>query len=175
MDASALDPERDSSPLSDVDETIANKRQSGRVRRKPDLFSSQGYSTSTKRKRPSTHGEDDEDASDSAAEPENDDEDQEEGDVDMSEDEADEEELKERRKAQRKAAKTKEKPAKAQRAAKKPKIANGATAELAFRPVANGQRAKRKKPRARPSGLVTNEEGLFGMLGPIALIISRIY
>lgn len=166
MEAS-LDHERDSSPLSDVDESILNsqepnKRQSGRVRRKPELFSSQSYSTATKRKRPSAHGEDDSDASDSAPDEDEDEDDQ---DEHADEDEADEEELKERRRAQRKAAKTKNqgKKSKGKHTAKKPKIANGGTTQLAFRPVANGQR-KPKKVGARASGLVTDEEGLFGML-----------
>ena len=173
MDASALDHERDSSPLSDVDKNVVNsqepsKRQSGRVRRKPELFSSQSYSTATKRKRQSTHGEDDNDASDSAPEDDENEEDQDE-DADMSEDEADEEELKERRRAQRKAAKAKNqgKKAKGKHTAKKPKIANGGTTQLAFRPVVNGQR-KPKKVRGRASGLVTDEEGLFGMSSIIA-------
>lgn len=168
MEASALDHERDSSPLSDFDESILNsqepnKRQSGRVRRKPELFSSQSYSTATKRKRPSAHGEGDSDASDSAPE-DNEDKDDQDEHADMSEDEADEEELKERRRAQRKAAKTKNqgKKSKGKHTAKRPKIANGGTTRLAFRPVANGQR-KPKKVRARASGLVTDEEGLFGM------------
>ncbi|KAL1957373.1 hypothetical protein VTO42DRAFT_6053 [Malbranchea cinnamomea] len=166
MEASTLDPERDSSQLPDAGESNGNRRRSGRVRRKPEFFSSQTFSQrSTKRKRRSGH-EEANDASDSAPEPDEDDEDLDDEDVDDTEGEADEEELKERRRALRRAAKSKnkeDKKTRTKRAAKKPRVANGSTAELAFRPAVNGQGppAKTKKSRARPSGLATDEEGLF--------------
>lgn len=172
--------ERDASPQSNIDENIAgsqvpNNRQSGRARRKPELFSSQSHLGSSKRKRTASGREDDSNASqseeaeagdDDEGEPSEEDEDE---DEDDGEAEADEEELKERRRRQKQSANKKEKvgkQAKGKRAAKKPKVTNGISRELAIRPSVNGKRAptKPKKSRARPSGLVTEEEGLFGML-----------
>ncbi|OAX84881.1 hypothetical protein ACJ72_00732 [Emergomyces africanus] len=103
-------------------------------------------------------------------------EDEDEDDQEESEDDVpDEEELKERKKAARKnAASRKKQKNKAhrefkqskkpstKRTTKKPKITNGVTTELTFRPAVNGDRpaSRSKRPRARPSDFA-DEEGLY--------------
>ncbi|KAI1960370.1 cohesin complex subunit [Ophidiomyces ophidiicola] len=175
MEGSARDSDRDPSPLSDApDEQGAeetNRRQSRRVRRKPELYSSQTFtSSSTKRKRTGSRAGDDESgASDTGAanSEESGDEDQEA--EESSEEGPDEEEMKRRRKLTKKASKktvkdgVKKAPSKAKRAAKKPKMANSIEAELAFRPLLNGGKkapSRPRKPRVRPSGFA-GEEGLY--------------
>jgi cohesin complex subunit SA-1/2 len=176
MDSSAVADSQRSSPLSDADDGTAGsqdqgKRQSRRARRKPELFSSQSYSNPAKRKRTASRREgeedDDDDAPESATEPENNEDEPQEDDTDNGEGEPDEEELKERKRAARRRSKAKtgeSKKSKSRHAPKKPKIANGVTTELTLRPVANGQRpaAKKRKAPPRPSGLGTDEDGLFG-------------
>ncbi|EER24495.1 conserved hypothetical protein [Coccidioides posadasii C735 delta SOWgp] len=172
MEDPAHSKERDSSPLSEpTGASLAedtNRRQSGRVRRKPELFSSQTFTPgSTKRKRANSPREDDEnDASDEGDAEEDHHEEVEDEEVDdESEGEPDEEELRERRRAAKKATKkrAKEGNKKTKRAAKKPKIGNGVETELALRPFINGEAKKPKKPKKqhlRPSGFV-GEEGLY--------------
>ncbi|KMU84363.1 hypothetical protein CIHG_02148 [Coccidioides immitis H538.4] len=139
MEDPAHSNERDSSALSEptgaslAEET--DRRQSGRVRRKPELFSSQTFTPgSTKRKRANSPREDDEnDASDEGDAEEDPHEEVEDEEVDdESEGEPDEEELRERRRAAKKATKkrAKEGNKKTKRAAKKPKIGNGVETEL---------------------------------------------
>ncbi|PGH13269.1 hypothetical protein AJ80_06379 [Polytolypa hystricis UAMH7299] len=166
-----MEEDREPTPISG-DEDSANRRRSGRAKRKPELYSTQDYNPNrapTKRKRALPQGESDDDASEL-------DEDEGEGEIDAeleeeedeeesSEGEADEEELKERRRAARKAAGRKpkeQKNSKAKHTAKKAKISNGVPTELALRPAVNGERpkSKSKKPRPRPSGF-TDEEGLY--------------
>ncbi|KAF3482258.1 nuclear cohesin complex subunit [Arthroderma uncinatum] len=172
--------DRDSSPLSEAGSGLAgqednglSRRQSGRVRRKPEIFSSQTFNSSRpKRKRQSAANEDEDDAlndtSDQARE-EDEEDDEQDGETDASEGEADEEELRERRQGRNRAAAGKKqqnqsrKP-KAKPAAKKQKIANGISTELALRPIMNGQKPKpqsrKKKPRMRQSEL-GDEDGLY--------------
>ncbi|KKZ60451.1 cohesin complex subunit SA-1/2 [[Emmonsia] crescens] len=183
MDVSAQDDESASSPPANT----SSRRKSGRAKRKPELFSSAAYSSNrpsqgggmTKRKRAAQQedGDEDEDenehendASDGeesgAEEGEEDEDDQEESEDDVP----DEEELRERRKAARKNASTKKKnkapketkKPSTKRTAKKPKITNGVTTELTFRPAVNGDRpaSRSKRPRARPSDFA-EEEGLY--------------
>ncbi|ODH45584.1 hypothetical protein GX48_08342 [Paracoccidioides brasiliensis] len=166
-----------------------SRRKSGRAKRKPELFSSAAYSSSRpsqsramKRKRAAQQEDgdgvdDDENQSDASDAPgsgaegveDGMEEEEDEDDQEESEDEPDEEELKERKKAARKkaAASKKQKPPKPKkptpkRVAKKPKITNGVTTELTFRPAVNGDRpaAKPKKPRVRPSDFA-EEDGLY--------------
>lgn len=176
MNTSAKD--RDSSPLSDLsaapepvetnDSPEPSRRQSGRVRRKPDLFVSQTFSASRpKRKRAGKHQDDEDNASDgdgTGAEPQSEDDGSE--DVDDEDEEADEEELKaKRRKARKPAADKKKAPKKpkGKPVAKKQKIGNGISTELALRPMVNGQRPQQKPKRVpvRQSELGV-EDGLFG-------------
>ncbi|PYH91706.1 hypothetical protein BO71DRAFT_432598 [Aspergillus ellipticus CBS 707.79] len=150
----------DASPSTD-------RRKSGRVTRKPQLFS-QSYSAANgetpggaKRKRTAAGDDNDEDeqisedASDSDS-------------ADASDEEPDEEELREKRRAARKAAPKKQssgsKPKPKPRSAKKPKVAgNGLAGRLALRPAANG-----KKPVSRPRQMkarltmAAREGGLYG-------------
>ncbi|KAJ9639118.1 uncharacterized protein PV06_07329 [Exophiala oligosperma] len=125
-----------------------SRRKSGRVIRRPGLFSQEHQQSSpftngaVKRKRPTDNEgidvlEDDEE------------EDSEESDTDESEDEPDEEELKERRRAQRSKSTTKP-------AAKRAKTTDNSSTTLAMRPakggrIAGGKAAKTQKARARPS------------------------
>jgi len=137
-----------------------NRRKSGRVVRKPDLFSEDHYHSSflsngsAKRKRISSAGapaEMDEDEEEQTSSDESD-------DVDTEDDPPDEEELREERRTQRKRA-SGVKPA-----VKRAKIAHGAGTTLAIRsgktqsrPLAKG--AKTKRARARPSQ--AQQEGLY--------------
>ncbi|KAI9930373.1 hypothetical protein ASPWEDRAFT_458345 [Aspergillus wentii DTO 134E9] len=147
-----------------------DRRKSGRVVRKPELFS-QTYTPTdatggAKRKRGSAarddneEDEDDEGGHEDASESDND---------EISDEEPDEEELKAKKRAARKTAakkaasgsKGKAKPR--THAAKKVKIAgNGIGGQLVLRPATNGKAASRpKKPRVRPS-LAAGETGLYG-------------
>ncbi|PWY88993.1 STAG-domain-containing protein [Aspergillus heteromorphus CBS 117.55] len=127
----------------------ADRRKSGRVTRKPQLFS-QSYTAANgeaaggaKRKRTATadDNEEDDQISEDASESES---------ANASDEDPDEEELREKRRAARKAASKKQssapKPKPKSRSAKKPKVAgNGLASRLALRPAANG-----KKPVSRP-------------------------
>lgn len=178
MDTSANNEDRGSSPLSELsaepapvetnDSPGPSRRQSGRVRRKPELFVSQTFSASrSKRKRTGQQQDDEDNASDgdgTPAEPQSEDEESEDGDGD--DEEADEEEIKaKRRKARKPAAEKKKAPKKpkGKPVAKKQKIGNGISTELALRPMMNGQRPQQKPKRApaRQSELAV-EDGLFG-------------
>ncbi|OOF91666.1 hypothetical protein ASPCADRAFT_176992 [Aspergillus carbonarius ITEM 5010] len=128
----------------------ADRRKSGRVTRKPELYS-QRYGASNgataggaKRKRATTgddNDDDDEEINEDASEAENDESDDE---------EPDEEELREKKRAARKAATKKQtsgsKAKPKSRSVKKPKVAgNGLPSRLALRPAANV-----RKPVSRP-------------------------
>ncbi|KAE8352857.1 hypothetical protein BDV28DRAFT_119462 [Aspergillus coremiiformis] len=150
----------------DASSPSANRRKSGRVTRKPELYA-QSYGAndsatagSSKRKRAGDDDdegdvEEDEDVSESEAD-------------ESANDEPDEEELREKRRAARKASSkkaTSESKAKAKpRSAKKPKVAaNGIGNQLAFRPATNGKKAassRPRKPKVRPS-LAAGERGLY--------------
>lgn len=149
-----------------------DRRKSGRVTRKPELFSqTYGEITGrTKRKRPAAGDGDDGDAE------EEEDGDAEQEDVsssdedDASDDDPDEEELRERKRAARKALIKQKKSTAGKgtaRATKKPKVAtNGiGNQELALRPATNGKRkttvSRPRKPKVRPS-LAAGESGLYG-------------
>ncbi|KAK2742935.1 hypothetical protein FQN57_005065 [Myotisia sp. PD_48] len=144
----------------------SSRRKSGRVRRKPDLFSSQSFHSSRpKRKRPSTGSGAEEDASNTDGHEQADDDDDD--DIDLSDGEPDEEELKARRRLSKKAASQKKKDSKKPKGkptAKKQKITNGLSTELALRPVLNGKKSKApskpKKARMRQSEL-DDEHGLY--------------
>lgn len=146
-----------SSPASD-------RRKSGRVSKKPELFSQEFKDAGGKRKR--TDGDNDNDDDDDEV-----DEDVSESSDDAADDEPDEEELREKRRASRKSSAKKQsstvkgKPkSRPTHSAKKQRIGNGVGGQLALRPATNGKRIapRAKKPKARPS-LVAGETGLFGM------------
>ncbi|KIW60423.1 hypothetical protein PV05_00639 [Exophiala xenobiotica] len=128
--------------------TQESRRKSGRVVRRPEIFSQEHHEGSlptngtSKRKRPTdtTDADDEED----------DGEEESEDDEDESEDEPDEEELKAQRRAQRANA------AAAKPATKRAKTTGGSSTTLAMRPAnttrtAGGKAAKTQKARARPS------------------------
>ncbi|KAM5452384.1 cohesin complex subunit [Microsporum audouinii] len=172
---------RGSSPLSEVASEVAvqedrgpSRRQSGRVRRKPVIFSSQTFNSSRpkRKRRPAVNNNEDDASNDEAdqaqgqeeGEGEEDDEEDEE-ESEESEGDADDEELKARRKTKKRAAsgkKPQSKKSKTKPAAKKQKTMN--SIELALRPITNGQNPKppsrKKKPRMRQSEL-GDEEGLY--------------
>jgi len=145
------------------EESLPNRRRSGRVSRKPGLFAEEDYEGnygSSKRKRAmngaagNPHDEDDDDESPS----------------DESEGEADEEELREqRRKAKPKSG--------IKHASKKARISNGADTTLAIR-SANVQSRypskaeKLQKARARQSQ--ANQEGLYGKYKSRCLMLLRL-
>ncbi|KAE8388650.1 hypothetical protein BDV23DRAFT_158503 [Aspergillus alliaceus] len=153
-------------PTEDAASSSTNRRKSGRVTRKPELyaekFGANDSATPGRSKRKRTGGDDDEESVEGdadASEPE----------VDESADEEpDEEELREKRRAARKASSkkaTSESKAKAKpRSAKKPKVAgSGIGSQLAFRPATNGKRtvsSRPRKPKVRPS-LAAGERGLY--------------
>lgn len=150
-----------SSPASD-------RRKSGRVSKKPELFSQEYKDAGSKRKR--ADGDDDDDVEDVSA-----------SESDDATDEPDEEELREKRRAARKSSaknqssargKPKSRPA---HSAKKQRVGNGVRGQLALRPAANGKRtvSRPKKTKARPS-LVAGETGLFGtcLLSSLVLIFG---
>ncbi|KAK2841609.1 hypothetical protein FQN49_006086 [Arthroderma sp. PD_2] len=169
--------DRDSSPLSEVDSELAgqedkgpSRRQSGRVRRKPEIFSSQTFNSSRpKRKRASAVNDNEDDASNNVSDQAQEEGEEDDVESDASEGEADDEELRERRLAKKRASAGKKrqkesKKPKAKPATKKQKIANGISTELVLRPVMNGQKPKpqsrKKKPRMRQSEL-GDEDGLY--------------
>ncbi|KAK5331906.1 cohesin complex subunit [Exophiala xenobiotica] len=128
--------------------TQESRRKSGRVVRRPEIFSQEHHEGSlptngtSKRKRPAEATDADGD--------EEDDEEESEDDEDESEDEPDEEELKAQRRAQRTNA------AAAKPASKRAKTIGGSSTTLAMRPAnttrtAGGKAAKTQKARARPS------------------------
>lgn len=153
-------------PTQEASSPSTNRRKSGRVTRKPELYA-ESYGAndiatagSTKRKRAGGDDEEDVEEDADASEPE----------VDQSADEEpDEEELREKRRAARKATSkkaTSQPKAKAKpRSAKKPKVAgNGIGSQLAFRPATNGKKtvfSRPRKPIVRPS-LAAGERGLYG-------------
>ncbi|EFR02446.1 mitotic cohesin complex [Nannizzia gypsea CBS 118893] len=171
--------DRDSSPLSEVGSEAAPKedqgparRQSGRVRRKPEIFSSQTFNSSRPKRKRQSEGPDNEDdaSNDESGDAQAEDEDDEDGQDEESEEsegEPDDEELRARRQVKKRASAGKKQQStksKAKPATKKQKITNGISTELALRPIMNGQRpkppSKKKKPRMRQSEL-GDEEGLY--------------
>ncbi|KAJ5654291.1 hypothetical protein N7490_001294 [Penicillium lividum] len=131
-----------------------DRRKSGRVSRRPDIFSQSTHSSeingSGKRKRGDVQGaEDDENLS---SESESD---------DAIDDDTDEEERKAKQRAARRSAPKKKKTS---HASKKPKVAsNGVGRQLAFRPALNGKlpaSRTRKQPKVRPS-LAAGEHGIY--------------
>ncbi|KAF7585816.1 hypothetical protein BBP40_010058 [Aspergillus hancockii] len=141
-----------------------NRRKSGRVTRKPELYAekfgvSDGATAgSSKRKRAGGDDEDVVDEVEDASEPEGD---------ESADEEPDEEELRAERRAARKALSkkaTSESKGKAKpRSSKKPKVAgNGIGSQLAFRPATNGKKtvSRPRKPKVRPS-LAAGERGLY--------------
>ncbi|KAA8648235.1 hypothetical protein EYZ11_012175 [Aspergillus tanneri] len=160
--------ENDSRPSSpqpgqDAASPQTDRRKSGRMTRKPELFS-QSYGANegaaaggSKRKR-TTPG-DDEDENENASES---------GSDESNDDEPDEEELKEKRRAARKASSKKAtsgtKGKLKSRSSKKPKVAsNGIGSQLAFRPATtNGKKtvSRSRKLQTRPS-LAAGEKGLY--------------
>lgn len=154
-----------SSPASD-------RRKSGRVSKKPELFSQEFKDAGGKRKRGEGGDDDndddevDEDVSSSESD-------------DAADDEPDEEELRERRRTSRKSSTKKQsytgtgKPkSRSTHSAKKQRLGNGVGRKLALRPAANGKRtaSRPKRPKARPS-LVAGETGLFGMCQHSLLVL----
>lgn len=122
----------------------ATRSKSGRVVRKPQLYSESSPVVNSKRKR-AQRDEDDADAAEDASESEED-----------SESEPDEEELRDRRTQTRK---RKSNTVRAKPAAKKPKT-NGETVSLPLR-SASGKPKRGKKAQPRASG-VSEGEGLYG-------------
>lgn len=133
-----------SEPEADIDAPgeSNNKRRSGRVSRKPNLFTATATSSKRKRDEPEeaeTNGQDERDESESESE---------------SEGEPDEEEMREKR---ARARKTNSAPAK-KPAAKRPKP-NGATVALPVRPQLKG---RRKKAKALDEEDAEQAGGLYG-------------
>lgn len=143
-------------------QSSSDRRKSGRVSRKPELFS-QSYNDAdspggSKRKRANGDANEDTGEEDEVSESESD---------DAADDETDEEELRERRRAARlssakklsgSTAKTKSRPP---HSAKKMKVGNGIGGQLAMRPATNGKVRRARKPKVRPS-LAAGETGLYG-------------
>ncbi|GAB1214698.1 hypothetical protein ATERTT37_003862 [Aspergillus terreus] len=156
MDTESQLPDLHPEATQDTIPPSTDRRKSGRMTRRPDLYSSSyGDATGSKRKRDPTNPDNDEDIDDDQDVSESDSD-------DANDDEPDEEELRERKRAARKASrrtsgsKSKPKP----RSAKKPKVAaNGIGSQLAFRPAVNGKKSSRKH-KVRPS-LAAGETGLY--------------
>ncbi|KAJ5897619.1 hypothetical protein N7504_007907 [Penicillium tannophilum] len=134
-----------------------DRRKSGRMTRRPDIFSQSTHSShelsaSGKRKRGDAQGAEDRDNALSESE------------SDAIEDDTDEEELRERQRAARKAGSTRKTTSKkSSHASKKPKVTgNGVRRQLAFRPAVNGgvSASRPRKPKVRPS-LAAGERGLY--------------
>ncbi|KAJ5770353.1 uncharacterized protein N7511_002404 [Penicillium nucicola] len=150
----------DNSPLtSPVRSTPAeDRRKSGRMTRRPEVFSQSQHSEETaggKRKRGEARDDNEEGEEDDASESES----------DAGDDEADEEEFGEKRRVGRRTGtqkSSKSKPKSKSHASKKPKVASNGLGRLAFRPAANGRlpTARSRKPRVRPS-LAAGERGLY--------------
>lgn len=143
-----------------------DRRKSGRMTRRPDIFSQSTHSShelsaSGKRKRGDAQGAEDSDNLLSESE------------SDAIEDDTDEEELRERQRAARKAGSTKKTTSKkSSHASKKPKVTgNGVRRQLAFRPAVNGgvSASRPRKPKVRPS-LAAGERGLYGKSIPSILV-----
>lgn len=185
--------DRGSSPLSEVGSEVAlqedqgqSRRQSGRVRRKPEIFSSQTFNSSRPKRKRQSEGHDNEDdasndESDQAQQEDEVDEDEQDDESEESEGEADDEELRARRQSKKRdssSRKQQNKKSKAKPAAKKQKIMNGISTELALRPIMNGQKPKppsrKKKPRMRQSEL-GDEEGLYGAYALLNIFSTRWY
>lgn len=145
-------------PSNPASTPVEDRRKSGRMTRRPEVFSQSNHSiiegnASSKRKRGDAL---DQSASDNdISESESD---------DAGDDDADEEELREKRRATRKKATKKSLSKKGSHAAKKPKVAsNGVGRQLAFRPAVNGRlpTSRPRKIKVRPS-LASGERGLYG-------------
>lgn len=184
MEGPVSNEDRGSSPLSELRSepksndasTGPSRRQSGRVKRKPALFSSQTFDSShPKRKRISSGQDIEDDASGSELDEElNEDEEN----MEDSDGEPDDEELRARRRAAKKStARKKKEPRKAKgnHATKKQKIGNGVSTELALRPIVNGgkPKAKPKKARMRQSD-IGEEDGLYGTIDRVCLVLVSI-
>ncbi|KAJ5713659.1 uncharacterized protein N7483_010840 [Penicillium malachiteum] len=146
------------SPSNPSSTPAEDRRKSGRMTRRPDIFSQSTHSSHDqnsggKRKRDDAHGAEDTDDASSESE------------SDGMEDYADEEELKSKRRAARKTKTAAKKITTKKRlpAAKRPKVVtNGLGRQLAFRPALNGRAptARSRKPQVRPS-LAAGEHGLY--------------
>jgi cohesin complex subunit SA-1/2 len=148
----------DNPPLSSPGQSTPaeDRRKSGRMTRRPEVFSQSQHSEETARgKRKRGEARDDEDG---------DEEDASESESDAGDDDADEEEFKEKRRAGRRTgAKKSSKPKSKSHALKRPKVASNGLGRLAFRPATNGRlpTARPRKPKVRPS-LAAGERGMFG-------------
>lgn len=143
-------------------QSSSDRRKSGRVSKKPELFS-RSYNDAdspggSKRKRANGDANEDTGEEDEVSESESD---------DAADDETDEEELRERKRVARLSsakkpsgsiAKTKSRPS---HSAKKVKVGNGIGGQLAMRPATNGKVRRARKPKVRPS-LAAGETGLYG-------------
>ncbi|KAJ5697944.1 hypothetical protein N7488_011628 [Penicillium malachiteum] len=148
------------SPSNQSSTPAEDRRKSGRMTRRPDVFSQSTHSSHDqnsggKRKRDDAHGA--EDSDDGSSESESD---------DGMEDYSDEEEVKAKRRAARKtkakAATKKTTTKKRLPAAKRTKVATNGLGQLAFRPALNGRAptSRPRKPQVRPS-LAAGEHGLY--------------
>ncbi|KAE8146339.1 hypothetical protein BDV25DRAFT_52242 [Aspergillus avenaceus] len=150
-------PSQDASPRS------TDRRKSGRVTRKPELYSDKfgadgATAGSSKRKRIANDNEEEDADAEDASDPEDD---------ESGEEEPDEEELRAKRRAARKGsakkATSESKGKSKSRSAKKPKVTgNGVGNQLAFRPAMNGRvnAPRPRKVKVRPS-LAVGERGLY--------------
>lgn len=161
-----LDTHPSSSQADHLSSQASDRRKSGRVSKRPDLFSQTSSSINDaagggKRKRGGSDDEDEIEDDENASQSDSD---------QVNDDDADEEELREKKRAARRAPANKSSVPKAKaksasnHSAKKPRVGNGIGGQLAIRPAANGKRttSRVKKPKARPS-LAAGETGLYGM------------
>jgi cohesin complex subunit SA-1/2 len=145
-------------PSSPASTPAEDRRKSGRMTRRPEVFSQSNHSiidsnAGGKRKRGDALDQSDSDNDISESESD-----------DAGDEEADEEELREKRRAARKKGTKRAPVKKGSHAAKKPKVtSNGVGRQLAFRPATNGRlpTSRPRKLKVRPS-LVSGERGLFG-------------
>ncbi|KAJ5159705.1 uncharacterized protein N7482_006709 [Penicillium canariense] len=134
-----------------------DRRKSGRMTRRPEVFSQTDHSivkaiASSKRKRGDALDQSDSDNDVSESESD-----------DAADDETDEEEIREKRRATRKVGTKKTAAKKGSHAAKKPKVTgNPGGRQLAFRPAVNGRlpTSRPRKIKVRPS-LASGERGLY--------------
>lgn len=145
-------------PSSLASPPAGDRRKSGRMTRRPEVFSQSNHSiinahASSKRKRGDAL--DQSDSENNLSESESD---------DAGDDDADEEELRAKRRDARKKTTKKVPVKKGSHATKKPKVAsNGVGRQLAFRPAVNGRlpTSRARKIKVRPS-LAAGERGLYG-------------
>ncbi|KAF1815728.1 hypothetical protein P152DRAFT_390087 [Eremomyces bilateralis CBS 781.70] len=140
----------DTTDVSDLDAPASapdNRRKSGRVVKKPEVFAPPTSSQATKRKRDYGAEDEDVDMEDDASD---------EDDEDEDDSEPSEEERREQRRNKRKSG-SQRKPA-----AKKPKANGAGEVNLAIRPAVRAAKAKRsRRPRPRESAIAVGK-GLYG-------------